>query len=81
MTPTQAKAMQFIKNYQLENNGASPSYEQIASNLEIKSKSRIYIIICDLISQNRLTKTHGKKRNLQIVLHKCPHCHEVLEQL
>lgn len=79
MTRRQNDAFEFIKKY-IAKNGFSPTYDEISAHIEM-SKSRVSVIIADLIQQNRLRHIKpmgGAARNLEPVIHNCPHCKKAL---
>lgn len=60
MTPTQQKVYEYIRRYIAEHKH-SPSYQQIADGVGIKAKSRICVVVRELVKDGYL-KTHGDRR-------------------
>lgn len=73
MTKTQRKVYELVRAC-LEKANACPSYREIAAALGLRSVSGVDRLVKDLVKQNYLTAEAGKKRGLQVVYHRCPHC-------
>lgn len=78
MTPKQRLIYNFIKN-KIETIGSSPTYAEISMEIGLV-KSRVYKMVNDLVRQNYLQKNNFHRRNLEIVIHYCPHCKGNLAQ-
>ena len=68
LTRTQAKILDFIRNYTLEN-GCSPSYREIAMHLGAKPTSHgmVSVHVKHMIAKDVLRHELGAKRALKIV--------------
>lgn len=63
MTFLQAQVLGFIRA-QIEQTGVCPSYDEIAIQFGISSKSGTHRIVTDLIGRGLLRREGGRKRNL-----------------
>lgn len=85
-TPQQKNAYDFIKSRIEESGGVSPSFDEIAAHLKIKSKSGVHRIVEALIAKGQIVKVPNRKRALAIkqqqvnatVSVTCPHCQQEL---
>lgn len=68
LTHVQAQTLAFIQSYQEENGGVSPSFEEIAEELDISSKSRVFRILKALEERGRIRRgNHGCARAIEIL--------------
>lgn len=65
MTSTQKKALDYITVY-WEENGYSPSYDDIAKALNVSSRSNVHRIVYALIERGFLENLPGKARSLKV---------------
>lgn len=66
-THKQAETLAFIERYQADNNGVSPSFEELKDALQLKSKSGVHRLIEGLVERGRLTRLPNRARSFQIV--------------
>jgi|TARA_R100001443_G_scaffold89519_1_gene96047 repressor LexA len=66
MTKSQAKLYIFIKKF-IKKNGYSPTYEQMAKGINLKSKSGIHIKLTSLKKANKIDWTKAIARSVEIV--------------
>lgn len=66
MTEKQKQVLLFISEY-IENNGFTPSYQEMCDELGIKSKSHIHNIVKNLEQQGYIQSIRGKTRSISIV--------------
>lgn len=66
MTPKQKEALDFIRSYICENNGVSPSYQEITDALGIKSKSGASRVIASLVEIGVICKDPYRARRITI---------------
>lgn len=71
MTRKQKQAYDYIRQYIEENDGISPSYEEIKDALGLKSKSGIYRIVYGLSEKGMITVLRNRARSISLV----KHCH------
>ena len=65
LTPKQAKFLKFLANF-IEQNGYSPSYEEMKQVLNYKSKSRIHAFVHSLKSRGYVRLIPYLKRSIII---------------
>ncbi len=63
LSPKMEQANQFISNYIKEKN-VSPTYQEIADHLGVKTRSRVAYLIDQLMKRTNLRKKTGVKRAL-----------------
>lgn len=63
LSPKMEQANQFISNYIKEKN-VSPTYQEIADHLGVKTRSRVAYLIDELMKRTNLRKKTGVKRAL-----------------
>lgn len=66
-THAQAELLAFIARYQEENNGVSPSYEEMMEGLGSTSKSGIHRMLCALEGRKRIRRMFAKSRAIEIL--------------
>ena len=66
LTPKQATALKFIKEYWLQH-GRAPTYNEISQALDNPSKGNTYRIVDQLIARGHVTRKYGFHRSLQVV--------------
>lgn len=66
MTPKQADALRFIDNF-INENGFSPSYDEIAASMGVKSRSGTHRIIHALVAHGKLKMVRGRNRSLEVI--------------
>ena len=66
MTPRQRALLDFIAAYQAQHR-FSPSFDEMAAAIGVKSKSNIHTMITQLKAQRRLTSVPGSHRSVEIV--------------
>lgn len=67
LTRKQAQLLDFISAYQAENNGVSPSFEEMTSAVSLKSKSGVHRLIAALEERGRITRCHHRARAIRII--------------
>ena len=65
LTPKQAKFLKFLANF-MDQNGYSPSYEEMKQVLNYKSKSRIHAFVHSLKKRGYLRLIPYMKRSIMI---------------
>lgn len=63
LSPKMEQANQFISSYIKEKN-VSPTYQEIADHLGVKTRSRVAYLIDELMKRTNLRKKTGVKRAL-----------------
>lgn len=66
MTAMQKKVFDYINQY-WEENGYSPSYDDIADALGISSRSNVHRVIYALIERGFIENLPGKARSLKVI--------------
>lgn len=66
LTRRQKEVLDFIAAYQVENNGVSPSYEEIAHGMNLASIATVYKHISALQTRNYLTRRDNQSRSLVV---------------
>ncbi|MCU1326483.1 MAG: SOS-response transcriptional repressor, LexA [Bryobacterales bacterium] len=66
LTKRQKEVLEFIADYQVENDGVCPSYEEIARGLNLASIATVYKHISALQVRNYLTRRDNQSRSLEI---------------
>jgi SOS-response transcriptional repressor LexA len=67
MTPMMRDALKFIASYTDAHNGVPPSFTEIAGALQIKSKSSVYRIICQLEERGLIRRLAKRPRAIEVV--------------
>ena len=67
LTPAQSKALDFIRGYIKENGGVSPSFNEIAAALGLKSKSGASRIVVELERRGHIRRLHHRMRALEVL--------------
>lgn len=77
LTPRQSDALRFIGRF-IAARGYSPSYDEIAQALGLRSKSGAHRMVCALVERGCLRHLPKGKRGLEVIRHieplRCPHC-------
>lgn len=73
LTPQQQRLLAFLKA-KIEETGVSPTFQEMASALDLSSKSGIQRILSDLELRGRIRRLKNKARAIEIIDGKCPHC-------
>lgn len=66
MTPIQHKTLTFISQF-ITDKGYSPSYDEIARHLDIKSKSGVHRLVVALEEQHQITRRRDRARSIEVV--------------
>ena len=66
-THRQAELLAFIGRFQADNNGVSPSFQEMMEELGLKSKAGVHRLITALVERGRLTRRENRARALEIV--------------
>lgn len=66
LTKRQKEVLEFIADYQVENDGVCPSYEEIARAMKLASIATVYKHISALQTRNYLTRRDNQSRSLEI---------------
>lgn len=79
LTKMQADCLGYIKDYRARHGGVSPSYQEIAATLQIKSKSGVTRLIEKLIERGAVRRLARRSRSIVILDAgtTCPHCGEI----
>jgi SOS-response transcriptional repressor LexA len=67
MTKAQLKALDYIKAYLAISGGVSPSYQEIADAMGLKSKSNAHRLVHALARAGRIRMLHNRARTLEVV--------------
>jgi len=67
LTPTQAKCLQFIADYQAGHGGIAPSYDEIGAHMGIVSKSGVTRLIDQLEMHGRIARVPNRSRAITII--------------
>jgi repressor LexA len=65
MTPQQQRLLAFVERYQRVHRGVSPSFDEMAGALGLKSKSGVHRLIAGLSSEGRLRQ--NGVRSIEII--------------
>jgi repressor LexA len=65
MTPLQKRALAFVADF-IEEAGYSPSFSEIMTGLDLKSKGNVARLVDGLVEQGRLIKHPGRSRSLEL---------------
>ena len=68
MTPRQKQCLDFIKKFWKEN-GYSPSFEEIAEGMDLKSKSNVHSLVNGLVARGYVEKQNYLSRSLRVLPH------------
>lgn len=66
LTRRQKEVLEFIADYQVENDGVCPSYDEIAKGMNLASIATVYKHISALQTRNYLTRRDNQSRSLEI---------------
>lgn len=67
LTISQSRCLEAIAQYQADNGGVSPSYDELAAVLGWKAKSQVHTIVVGLEQRGRIRRLRGRRRALEIV--------------
>jgi repressor LexA len=67
LTHAQAELLRFIERFQAENNGVSPSFEEMKQAVGLQSKSGVHRLIEALEERGRITRQHNRARAIEIL--------------
>lgn len=73
LTPQQQKLLSFIKGA-IEETGIAPSYAEMAKHMGLASKSVVFAMVRGLEERGRLRRMPYRKRAMEVLEAKCPHC-------
>lgn len=65
LTPRQKELLDFLTGF-IENNGYSPSYEEIASGLDLASLATVHKHISALEKKNYILRSHNQSRSVEV---------------
>jgi len=65
MTPRQKEVLDLIRDW-IEAKGISPSYGEIQTALELKSRGCVHALVTRLVEDGLLIRTPGKVRSLRL---------------
>lgn len=68
LTRMQSRTLAFIKRY-IAANGISPTYDEIAAELGLASKSGVNRLVTGLEQRGRVRKLAGRARGIEIIGH------------
>jgi SOS-response transcriptional repressor LexA len=66
LTKTQARALNFIARY-IVTHGVAPTYDEIAAELDLSSKSSVNRILTGLEERGRIRKFANRARGIEII--------------
>lgn len=79
MTERQRQVLDFVRD-RIATDGISPSYQEIASRLGIKSKSCVKDIVDNLVARGHVKRNGSSHRSLApTTSNTCPHCGHRIE--
>lgn len=67
LTHVQAQLLDFIKRYQAEFDGVSPSFEEMCDELGVASKSGIHRLLKQLEDRGHISRPYHRARAIQIL--------------
>jgi len=67
MTPRQARLLAFIADYQRRSGGVSPSLEEMAQALDLKSRSVVHYMLVRLEADGRIARDVGRVRAIRVI--------------
>lgn len=67
MTPRQSDCLRFIRDYQARHDGVSPSLDEIATHLELASKSGAHRLLIGLEQLGRIRHRSDRARDIKII--------------
>lgn len=67
MTPQQSQCLKFIRDHVATHDGESPSYDEIAAGLNLRSKSGVWRMIEGLEQRGLVRRLPGQSRALEII--------------
>jgi repressor LexA len=67
LTRAQAELLAFIERFQAENNGVSPSFDEMRQELGLGSKSGVHRLIEALEERGRIARQHNRARAIEIL--------------
>lgn len=67
LTHMQAQLLDFIERFQAENQGVSPSFEEMRQELGIASKSGVHRLIAALVERGRIERRYNRARAIVAV--------------
>jgi repressor LexA len=73
LTKQQSTAYRFIKSYS-EETGFSPSYHEIGTALNLRSKSGVHRVIHGLQERGLISLLPNRPRSIRVTAGKCPFC-------
>jgi len=68
LTPRQSDLLKYIARYQGENDGVSPSFEQMMTELSLHSKSGVHRLISGLEERGYIRRLHNRARAIAIII-------------
>jgi len=91
LTPKQRKLLSFIERHIQDNEGVSPSFQEMAEAVGVQSKSNIHRLVCALEERGFIRRLAKRNRSIEIAKTynhtvaptqaalpaiSCPHCGE-----
>jgi repressor LexA len=67
LTHAQAELLAFIERFQRENNGVSPSFQEMMEGMGLHSKSNIHRLITALVERGRIARRPRRARAIEIL--------------
>lgn len=80
LTAKQQELLTYIESYLQENDGVSPSFDQMADALNLASKSGVHRLVCGLEQRGAIRRLPHHARSIQI-LAETPYASPSLKQL
>lgn len=66
MTQREANLLAFVACYQSDHRGASPSLDEMAAEMGLRSRSNAHAAVVSLERQGRIRRVPGQRRSIEI---------------
>jgi len=67
LTHAQANLLAFIERYQAENNGVSPSFDEMQQELGLRGRGAVHRLLVKLEERGRIRREFGCARAIEII--------------
>ncbi|WP_439471314.1 LexA family protein [Brevundimonas sp.] len=67
LTHQQARTLSFIRRYLAENPGVAPSFQEIADELDLASKSAVHRLLDALQERGHIRRDRAQARSIELV--------------
>ena len=74
MKPNMKKTLDFVTEFLARTGGVSPSLDEIAAAIGLKTRSSASRCVLALIADGRLVRTKGRRRSIALAQSRCPLC-------